>query len=213
VGRQQQHVAGQQDHVTVLDVPAVQRVRLKAVFSAGRVIWETCDEVLRTQVELGENAATAQAGLPLRNGTSAPALPRRNAGILLSALPAILDGHGVRGGKAMIATLRRRLIAVPDRLVPHTGQLILRLPPRQWPARRDPRPPPGSPRHILTIRPTRPDPESRETQPGATPDPGLPAARKSRPQRSTTALEINSAALLADSGQNLASRDDQHRTV
>ena len=41
----------------------------------------------------------------------------------------ILDGHGVRGGKAMIETLRRRLIAVPARLVRHAGQLILRLPP------------------------------------------------------------------------------------
>jgi hypothetical protein len=29
---------------------------------------------------------------------------------------AILAGHGTRGGKAMIATLRRRLIAVPGRL-------------------------------------------------------------------------------------------------
>src|SRR6266571_2791635 len=41
----------------------------------------------------------------------------------------ILAGHGVRGGKAMIATLRWRLIAVPARLVRHAGQLILRLPP------------------------------------------------------------------------------------
>jgi hypothetical protein len=41
----------------------------------------------------------------------------------------ILDGHGTRGGKAMIETLRRRLIAVPARLVRHAGQLILRLPP------------------------------------------------------------------------------------
>ena len=41
----------------------------------------------------------------------------------------ILDGHGVRGGKAMIATLRRRLIAVPGRLVHHGRHLILRLPP------------------------------------------------------------------------------------
>ena len=38
----------------------------------------------------------------------------------------ILAGHGVRGGKAMIATLRRRLIAVPARLVRHGRQLILR---------------------------------------------------------------------------------------
>ena len=41
----------------------------------------------------------------------------------------ILAGHGVRGGKAMIATLRWRLIAVPGRLVRHARHLILRLPP------------------------------------------------------------------------------------
>jgi hypothetical protein len=41
----------------------------------------------------------------------------------------ILAGHGVRGGKAMIATLRWRLIAVPGRLIRHGRQLILRLPP------------------------------------------------------------------------------------
>ena len=46
--------------------------------------------------------------------------------------PAILAGHGVRGGKAMIATLRWRLIAVPGRLVRHAGQLILRLPPGEY---------------------------------------------------------------------------------
>jgi hypothetical protein len=40
-----------------------------------------------------------------------------------------LAGHGVRDGKAMIATLRRRLIGVPARLVRHAGQLTLRLPP------------------------------------------------------------------------------------
>ena len=41
----------------------------------------------------------------------------------------LVEGHGVRGGKAMIATLRRVLIAVPARLVRHGGQLIMRLPP------------------------------------------------------------------------------------
>jgi hypothetical protein len=41
----------------------------------------------------------------------------------------ILAGHGTRGGKAMIATLRRRLIAVPARLIHHAGTLTLRLPP------------------------------------------------------------------------------------
>ena len=52
----------------------------------------------------------------------------------LTALTAgedIVHGHGVRGGKAMIATLRWRLIAVPGRLVRHARHLILRLPPGQ----------------------------------------------------------------------------------
>jgi hypothetical protein len=41
----------------------------------------------------------------------------------------ILAGHGVRGGKAMMATLRWRLIAVPGRLIRHARHLVLRLPP------------------------------------------------------------------------------------
>jgi Transposase DDE domain group 1 len=41
----------------------------------------------------------------------------------------IVHGHGVRGGKAMIATLRWRLIAVPGRLTRHAHHLTLRLPP------------------------------------------------------------------------------------
>jgi len=40
-----------------------------------------------------------------------------------------LAGHGVRDGKAMIATLRHRLIRVPARLIRHAGQLLLRPPP------------------------------------------------------------------------------------
>lgn len=40
-----------------------------------------------------------------------------------------LLGWGVREGKAMIATLRHRLICVPARLIRHAGTLILRLPP------------------------------------------------------------------------------------
>jgi Transposase DDE domain group 1 len=40
-----------------------------------------------------------------------------------------LFGHGIRGGQAMIATLRHRLIRVPARLVRHGGTLTLRLPP------------------------------------------------------------------------------------
>jgi Transposase DDE domain group 1 len=41
----------------------------------------------------------------------------------------ILAGHGVRGGKAMIATLRRRVVGIPGRLIRHARHLILRLPP------------------------------------------------------------------------------------
>jgi hypothetical protein len=40
-----------------------------------------------------------------------------------------LLGWGVREGKAMIATLRHRLICVPARLIHHAGALLLRLPP------------------------------------------------------------------------------------
>jgi hypothetical protein len=40
-----------------------------------------------------------------------------------------LAGWGTREGKAMIETLRHRLIRVPARLVSHAGQAILRLPP------------------------------------------------------------------------------------
>jgi hypothetical protein len=40
-----------------------------------------------------------------------------------------LFGHGTRGGQAMIATLRHRLIRVPARLIRHAGRLTLRLPP------------------------------------------------------------------------------------
>jgi Transposase DDE domain len=53
----------------------------------------------------------------------------------LTALTAgqdILAGHGVRGGKAMIATLRWRLIAVPGRLTRHARHLVLRLPPGHY---------------------------------------------------------------------------------
>lgn len=39
------------------------------------------------------------------------------------------DGQRIRGGRVMIATLRRDLIVVPARLVRHDGQLIMRLAP------------------------------------------------------------------------------------
>ena len=47
----------------------------------------------------------------------------------ISAGEDIPAGHRVRGGKAMIATLRWRLIAIPGRLVRHARHLVLRLPP------------------------------------------------------------------------------------
>ena len=40
-----------------------------------------------------------------------------------------LTGWGTREGKAMIATLRHRLITIPARLIHHAGQTTLRLPP------------------------------------------------------------------------------------
>jgi hypothetical protein len=40
-----------------------------------------------------------------------------------------LLGHGIRGGQAMIATLRHRLIRVPARLIRHARGIDLRLPP------------------------------------------------------------------------------------
>lgn len=41
----------------------------------------------------------------------------------------LLAGHGTRGGKAMIATLRQTLIRIPARLTRHARELILRPPP------------------------------------------------------------------------------------
>jgi hypothetical protein len=41
----------------------------------------------------------------------------------------IASGHGVRGGKAMITTLRHRLVCTPARLITHARSLTLRLPP------------------------------------------------------------------------------------
>jgi hypothetical protein len=43
-----------------------------------------------------------------------------------------LLGWGARDGKAMIATLRHRLITVPGRLIHHAGQPTLRLPPGHY---------------------------------------------------------------------------------
>ncbi|MGI8761566.1 MAG: transposase, partial [Jatrophihabitantaceae bacterium] len=40
-----------------------------------------------------------------------------------------LHGYGIRGGKAMITTLRHLIIRVPGRLTTHAGLLVLRPPP------------------------------------------------------------------------------------
>ncbi|HEY5857308.1 MAG TPA: IS1380 family transposase, partial [Aldersonia sp.] len=47
-------------------------------------------------------------------------------GVLSDDRADLLVGHGVRGGKAMIATLRHRLIATPARLIRHARTLTLR---------------------------------------------------------------------------------------
>ena len=116
----------------------------------------------------------------------------------------LVEGHGVRGGKAMIATLRRRLIAVPARLVSHGGQLIMRLapgpcllpqvlaairalpaPPASPPPQHHPAPPR---RHRHAIPRTRP-PKAPNPQKGPEPaDPArhrviiMPADRPASPQ-------------------------------
>jgi hypothetical protein len=43
-----------------------------------------------------------------------------------------LAGHGVRDGKAMISTLRWRLVRIPGRLIRHARELTLRLPPGRY---------------------------------------------------------------------------------
>jgi len=102
-----------------------------------------------------------------------------------------LAGHGVRDGKAMIATLRHRIIRVPARLIRHAGQLVLRLSP--GPARRDPRPPACPARPVLTTGPPARTPHGTR-EPGATPGPrACPPTEKRRPRRSTLEPEINSA--------------------
>ena len=62
----------------------------------------------------------------------------------------ILAGHGIRGGKAMIATLRRRLIGIPGTAGPPRPPPDPAAAARPRPARRGPRPPAGPPRDALT---------------------------------------------------------------
>ena len=65
----------------------------------------------------------------------------------------ILAGHGVRGGKAMIATLRWRLIAVPGRLTRSRPAPDPAAPARPRPAARGPGPAARPARTRLTCAP------------------------------------------------------------
>ena len=118
----------------------------------------------------------------------------------------ILAGHGVRGGKAMIATLRWRLIAVPGRLIRHARHLVLRLPPGHWVlpevlARLRALPVPGlttplpEPR-LLVLAPGLPGPDLQKGPQTANPapDPGLSACpyQESWPPRSFTEADSRS---------------------
>ena len=141
-------------------------------------------------------------------------------GLILGA--ELAEGHGVRGGKAMIATLRRALIATPARLVRHGGQLIMRLAPgphllpghprhdprpaRPRLASRTPAPPaPAQPPPAHRPQPTAPKaPDQRKPlNPRARRDTGpLPCPQPGRATpRSSTWLRITAGALLVDSGQ------------
>ena len=122
----------------------------------------------------------------------------------------ILAGHGVRGGKAMIATLRWLLIAVPGRLVRHAGRLILRLPPgRQLLAEvlARLRARPRGPDHPARDGPTRnPEPANPARQPG---DSACTRAEKT-PLKISNVPEDQLRALLADSGLSEPSRVNCH---
>jgi hypothetical protein len=74
----------------------------------------------------------------------------------------ILDGHGVRGGKAMIATLQWRPIAIPGQLIPDDWPPEPAAAARPRPASRGPHPATGTARPRLTLR--TPDPAPRPGQ-------------------------------------------------
>ena len=122
----------------------------------------------------------------------------------------LVEGHGTRGGKAMIATLRRVLIAVPARLVRHGGQLLMRLAPVSTccPASSPPsgpcQPPPASRRRpappachafeapVPGKRPPRPrtSERPRTREPGATPG-SLPCPHAGRPHSKIIHLPVD----------------------
>ena len=131
----------------------------------------------------------------------------------------LLEGHGTRGGKAMIATLRRTLIATPARLVSHGGQLNapgprVHLCPQSSPRSAPCQPPASGSQHqpaaaSLTRTQTPghgPQAPHQQKDPDREPDARVPGHRHVlqpglTTPRSSTGLWITSAALLVDSGQ------------
>lgn len=88
--------------------------------------------------------------------------------IAVSSGDDIVTSHGVRGGKAMIATLRYRLIRIPARLVRHADHLTLRPPARPTnPPTREPGATPGPAACAHTDRRSTIDQTRRSTPPTA----------------------------------------------
>ena len=122
----------------------------------------------------------------------------------------LVEGHGTRGGKAMIATLRRVLIAVPARLVRHGGQLLMRLAPGEHllpgilaairalptpPASRRRPAPPASHAFEAPVPAKRPpgrrtSERPRTREPGATPG-SLPCPHARRPHSKIIHLPVD----------------------
>jgi hypothetical protein len=77
----------------------------------------------------GALLAASIAGWLHQLTATSPATPDDPDDLASPSTPRPLAGLGIRDGKAMIATLRHRLLCIPGRLIHHAGQLILRLPP------------------------------------------------------------------------------------
>ena len=120
----------------------------------------------------------------------------------LTATPgpgARLFGHGLRGGQAMIATLRHRLIRVPARLIRHAGGLTLRPPPGITCSTRSSLASAHSPQRPDQAEPApnTPEPRSPEASFGASslPEPEMHPGKIHKSRHRSTHL------LLAESGQ------------
>jgi hypothetical protein len=111
----------------------------------------------------------------------------------------IVVGHGVRGGKAVIETLRWRLIAASCRLVCRRAAHHP-VAARTWPGRRDPRPAAGPSRDVFTTGHPAPARHSETRTRHDTRAPSLPADPE-HTLKSILAREDQLAALLADSGR------------